>query len=520
MSEKSRPHCRARTTTGARCKRRSKSGQGGFCPIHFRQAQSGSRNPADPSYTYVPVTPGKSLFIPIGQKSRLNKRFELIRHWRHQEPAAWMVDDVYQDFVDADGNFAEQFQTTGFDSRYFELYLHAYFSRSGYEIDRTHANPDFLVSKNNVRVAVEATTVNPPASGVLADVGRTINDLSPEELADYRMNELPIRFGSPLFSKLKKKYWELQHCQGLPFAIAIEAFHDENSLGMTDSALTRYVYGTEQAASWTAFGKLEVETSAVETHTVGGKVIPSNFFGQPGAENISAVIFTNSGTNAKFGRMGYQHGIGNDTIEMTRRGFCFESDPDAMDPSFFSFNLDEPPVVETWGQGLVVLHNPSCKHSIPRDFFVDSVQGFINEDGKFVTEHRAWHPMASQTVISYTGALKAKLAKHVPPRMPGFYINAISRTEFQSAFGQSPAAAFLVEEQGWYSDVSGSFLGVVFLDKTDRDWGWALLGRDKHFVFRAIEVGSDLASRDEARLAIQIEMAKYLSSPRRIFAQD
>ena len=142
-----------------------------------------------------------------------------------------MLEDVYLDFDDPDGNFLEQFQTTGFDARFFEIYLFAYFSRSGYKVDRSHPNPDFLVTRGSLAAAVEATTVNPSTSGVLKSHGKSIASLSPAEMRDYMHNQLAIRFGSPLFSKLGKRYWELPHCRDIPFVLAIEAFHDENSLG-------------------------------------------------------------------------------------------------------------------------------------------------------------------------------------------------------------------------------------------------------------------------------------------------
>ena len=56
-----------------------------------------------------------------------------------------MLEDVFDSFEDPDGNFKEQFQTTGFDSRFFELYLYSYFSRSGFSVDRSHPYPDFIV---------------------------------------------------------------------------------------------------------------------------------------------------------------------------------------------------------------------------------------------------------------------------------------------------------------------------------------------------------------------------------------
>jgi len=152
-----------------------------------------------------------------------------------------MLDDVYQGFQDLDGNFLEQLQTTAFDRRFFELYLFAYFSRSGFDIDLGHASPDFLVERQGVKVAVEATTVNPSRAGVVKELGRTLKQLSENESEDYFLNELPIRFGGPLFSKLQKKYWNLEHCRGLPFVIAIEAFHEDDAYLISDNSLSNYL---------------------------------------------------------------------------------------------------------------------------------------------------------------------------------------------------------------------------------------------------------------------------------------
>src|SRR5206468_2426679 len=132
------------------------------------------------------------------------------------------------------------------------------------------------------------------------------------------------------------------------------------------------------------------------------------------AEHVSAVLFTNSGTNPKFTRMGYQTGYGCDAIRVLRSGFSFNPDPDAMDPTFFRYDMDDPPFVERWGQGIVVLHNPQCLHPIPKDFFVDAVQGYV-VDGMFRCDHPFWHPISSKTLVFPLGELKAKVP--LPLRM-------------------------------------------------------------------------------------------------------
>ena len=79
---------------------------------------------------------GKGLFEPTVDTSKLNPAFERMRISPASEPARLMADEVFQDFSDPDGNFVEQFQSTGYDSRVFELYLCAYLSRSGYTVNR------------------------------------------------------------------------------------------------------------------------------------------------------------------------------------------------------------------------------------------------------------------------------------------------------------------------------------------------------------------------------------------------
>jgi hypothetical protein len=461
----------------------------------------------------------RTLFDLVVPAERLNPDFEHLRTFPGDLPARWMFDDVYQSFADADGNFLEQFQTTGFNARCFELYLFAYFSRSGFTVNRTHQNPDFIVSRDGLTAAIEATTVNPSTSGILAKLGKRISDLSADEMREYQRHELPIRFGSPLFSKLQAKYWELTHCQNMPFVIAIEAFHDDEALGLTDSALAVYLFGLEQKGARDETGKLQIETSAIKEHLVGDKTVPSNFFEQPGAENVSAIIFTNSGTFPKFSRMGYQHGIGTDIVNIIRTGFCFNSDPDAVDPTLFSYTLDEPPLVESWGQGMVVLHNPKCLRPLPREYFVDAVQGYL-EKGVLKFDHTGWHPFASKTFIIHLGDVKKEVLKKLPQH-PRVGVHSIGRDEFQALSGiVTDASHPLFDEQGWFADETESFLGTVVRDKVDDDWGYVVLARDKHFRFRAIETDVSMKTRQDARRKLQLKIAELLSSGQRIFDQD
>jgi len=230
------------------------------------------------------------------------------------------------------------------------------------------------------------------------------------------------------------------------------------------------------------------------------------------------VLFTNSGTHAKFSRMGYLHGYGCDVTDIVRTGYFFNPDPDAMDPTLFSYNLDEPPLIEAWGEGLVALHNPQCLHPIPHEYFDHAVQGYV-EDGTFATDHsRApWHPISSRTFVWHMGEAKKKLSEILRHRAR-CAISSIPKKSFQQMCG------FVItegnpfsEEEGWFADESDSFLGVVFKDKIDHDWGCVILARDQYFQFRAVFGESSLPSRWSAIEALQKKMVEMLSSPRRIY---
>ena len=98
-------------------------------------------------------------------------------------------------------------------------------------------------------------------------------------------------------------------------------------------------------------------------------------------------------------------------------------------------------------------------------------------------------------------------------------VGAIAKEDYDRLCPHLPAEANpLAEQHGWFYDETGSFIGVVFRDKADNDWGWVVLARDERFVFRCIEVDSSLSSRDEARASVQLKIAQLLTSPRRIFA--
>jgi hypothetical protein len=123
-------------------------------------------------------------------------------------------------------------------------------------------------------------------------------------------------------------------------------------------------------------------------HRTGDKFIPSGFFAQPNAENISAVLFCNTGTVAKFNRMGHQGSYHDPALRMIRWGSCFRHDPNATLPEGFLHEVGDPEAgLETWREGTVLIHNPFAIHKLPPEWFGAAVEDHM-EKGQVVSTFR------------------------------------------------------------------------------------------------------------------------------------
>jgi hypothetical protein len=337
------------------------------------------------------------LFSPVVAEKKFHPGFKVVLNSKGHVPARTMMNRSFASFNDVDGNFVEQFQTTGFDARTWELYLHTYFNEVGFQIVREHDRPDFLLRKDGVEIAIEAVTTGRASTSTEPD------ELSLEEDVEQQQNEvIPIRLGSALFSKLRKEYWNLPHVQGKPFVLAIEPFHDPKALLYSDTAITQYLFGVRQSWKRDTSGNLQILNSRVKAHSFGKKVIPSGFFGQPGAENISAVLFNNSGTVAKFNRMGLIDQGLSDDILMMRFGTFYNPDQDASEPFGFFYQVGDPNFPEDWSQSVRLLLNPSAKYPLQDPMMFGHVVVREMEDGEPTTwVPNRFDPMASFTQTYY-----------------------------------------------------------------------------------------------------------------------
>ncbi|MBX8574909.1 hypothetical protein [Pseudomonas cichorii] len=331
------------------------------------------------------------------KKSKLHPQFVLLQNSPGYLPARRLLRKIQKNFHDPDGNFVEQFQTSGFDQRTFEIFLNEMFKESGLDVNRSHDRPDFILSRDGFTAAVEAVTASPASNkGVIPYT--PFPDTGIGDMARAIRHDLPIRLGSPLYSKLQKKYWELDQVKDRPLVFAIQDFSRPGSLLSSSVALSQYLYGVEFQSAYDELGSLIVDSCEIDTHSNDLKSIPSGFFKQPDSEHVSAIIFTNSGTIAKFNRIGQERFSADSSLVVFRHGTCYRNDPNASLPAPFLYEVGASgSPQETWMQGSVAIHNPNAKKPVPIGWLGTSADMFIR-DGNIVTEfHEPFHPYMSMT---------------------------------------------------------------------------------------------------------------------------
>lgn len=339
-----------------------------------------------------------NFFAHIVPQEKLNSDFVCLNTLEGYSPAKELIIPMMRWYEDADGNFIEQFQTTGFDARIWELYLFAMLAEAGYTLNRDHAIPDFSAKGLLGELCIEATTVNPTRdkSGAIVPPPEA---QSREEFLEIQHNYLPIKFAGPLTGKLKKRYWERTNVQGRPLLLAIQDFHAPMSMTMSRTALPVYLYGYVHDWEHRLDGKLVITPRKVTSHRWGAKEVESGFFSLPGAENISAVIANASATISKFNRMGAVAGFGSERVRIIRRGFATNLDPKASAPKPFVAEVSSPDYIESWIEGMDVYHNPNALHPLVPEMLPGAAHHFIEEDGQLRSFVPDWQPFSSTTHI-------------------------------------------------------------------------------------------------------------------------
>ena len=347
-----------------------------------------------------PNAPFDVLRVPPGtDRAKLHPYFGELLERSGREPARAVVKEIGPWLAPSDPHFVEEFQFRQFDQRLWELYLWATFRELGFDVRQMDA-PDFMCQAPGIEFSVEATTVSTSQAGPLAVHP---NPQTREEMKHFLADYMPMKFGSSLMSKVNKKnaegrhYWEREDTSGKPFVIALADFHKQaeqdrlGSMTLTHSALWPYLYG--RRVEWEMVdGDLRVCAIKNPSHRYGNKSIPSGFFDQPGTENVSAVLFSNAGTIAKFDRMGVVAGFAAPNHTYIRSGYRYNPDPNATEGIAFYENVADPSYVEGWSDELQIFHNPNARYTLSHEWLTGLAQFYYSDEEQraLIPDHHVW----------------------------------------------------------------------------------------------------------------------------------
>ncbi|MBX3575088.1 MAG: hypothetical protein KF694_22305 [Mesorhizobium sp.] len=365
------------------------------------------------------VMGGIDLFAHVVEKP--NEKFVNLRNAPQPSATRGVMAEVARWYDDLDGNFVKDFQSTGFDARVWELYLFAAFTEMGLSIDRSKAIPDFRLSRGERKVFVEAVTANPSHGQQFSIAGAP--PPPPEDFAHYMEHEMPQKFGSPLRSKLAKRYWLDPDVAGHPFVLALADFHSPASMTWSHTALSFYLYGVGvELREGHPNYKKSIE-KPLGDHVVGRKVVPTNFFAQEEHRYVSAILFSNAGTTAKFNRMGVLAGYGDPSVKLRRIGALYNHELGAVDPVKFEIDVEDPDYDEEWSDEIEVYHNPNARLPLALDLFPHSTH-FLLENGELV-----WRGPERRVLFSITHTLHTKATGVAADAVAGKPVGPESPTE-------------------------------------------------------------------------------------------
>jgi len=300
---------------------------------------------------------GVDLFAERVPQERTAPEFRYLRDGVNQSAARDLLRALQPWVVDLDGNLVKDFQSTGYSARIWEIYLRFAFAEMNLEIASDHHVPDFELLRGDQRVFVEATTVNASGGGPGAGLRRGAPPTRPDDLMKHLEETMPLRFGSPLHTKMSKRYWDQPHVKGHPLVFAIADFHDSASMTWSHSALPIYLYGRSAELVTGPDGEpvgVEKFLSGFERKTE----VLKPFFEQDGTENVSAILSSNAGTISKFNRMGARAGFGDRHVSLYRYGARHVPGPDAYEPLPFAKDVEAGMSEEGWSDELAMFHNP------------------------------------------------------------------------------------------------------------------------------------------------------------------
>lgn len=316
-----------------------------------------------------PLPPGVPRRTPLWdlQGRAPSEIFKQLAAPSHQNVAR-LLNELYLSLPRPDRNWAADCQTNNFHTRLWEAQLLASFREQGLLVTQPVETPDFKIENCKGGVGwVEAVTANP--STRFEPVG-AMPSAQPEEHEELFRGAAALRFAKTIGNKLDRGDCDKDHVADHPYAIALADFHAPASMVWSREALLGYLYGLG-AETVEIDGRRMASGYDVET-LFGASRFPAGLFRDDRAAGLSAIIFTNACSTAKFNRVALTRGMPSEIGRYVRYGKFYDRSEGALDGIPFCLDILSDEYLRLWPQGcepwcaeLEVFHNPFARNPLP-----------------------------------------------------------------------------------------------------------------------------------------------------------
>lgn len=314
------------------------------------------------------------LFTPRVPNARFHPNFAMALKASPEDRA--VLSTWADGFVDRDGKFAIEFQTT-FNSSFWELYLFACLKELAHTVDFSVEAPDFVVPGTLTAFCLEATSAN-NAQGAAPEWSATAESFMALEDRAPIVAEATIRLANAVDKKrikFRDSYAALPHVAGRPFVVAVAPFEHPHFRVQNTQAMRRVLYaydatpfevvpGAAGAVSVTGGEFFDVPTA----RKANGADISLGYFRSDGMKEVSAVVFSSTATWGKVRALSNDPNP-NVMFDMLRYN--------ANGPQPIHEVLPKPRYQEPLLDGLHVFHNPFATHPLAWDTF--RARGVVQE---------------------------------------------------------------------------------------------------------------------------------------------
>jgi hypothetical protein len=323
-------------------------------------------------------------------------------------PARNVIADLRCRIGDFSAYLAEDFQTTGFGSRLFQLLLIGMFNTTGHRVEISAQGRRLLLTKAGISASVDVLTAEDPvprSNGLrFADAAQDEDRL--DSHAHHR-HGISTRLAAMLLQQLRLQRYAGPSANDMPFVLAVHDMRLTSGGVNAAHGLSNFLLGQGQRWRVDISGQFVVDDDVVNAEAaidadaqrkLAGRV-PAGLFAQPGAQDISAVLFfAEPELVSKFNRLGQEGAHRCDAVRMLRHGTCLVPKGPSNTFEAFAYEVGQNcSARESWSEGSVLIHNPHARLPLPHDWLGAGVEEALNSGAMTRTLSGSFHPSTSVT---------------------------------------------------------------------------------------------------------------------------